>query len=91
ENRVAIDFLYQAIYKVREEMVKRFQKRKTLHAGIQNFEKIFILLVIDVIERYTYGDANLNYKLISEMRIFKNVEQDFGRQSAIRERNTVMS
>ncbi|XP_015934547.1 uncharacterized protein LOC107460676 [Arachis duranensis] len=30
ENRVAIDFLYQAIYKVREEMVKRFQKRKTV-------------------------------------------------------------
>ncbi|XP_015945424.1 uncharacterized protein LOC107470540 [Arachis duranensis] len=30
ENRAAIGFLYQAIYKVREEMVKRFQKIKTV-------------------------------------------------------------
>ncbi|KAL4394203.1 hypothetical protein AHAS_Ahas02G0128500 [Arachis hypogaea] len=39
--------------------------------------------LLDVIERYAYGDANLNTKLTSEKRIFKNAEGDFGRQSAI--------
>ena len=46
--------------------------------------------LLDVIEKYTYGDPDLNSKLTSEMRIFKNAEQDFGRPSAIRERSTVM-
>ncbi|XLR06325.1 hypothetical protein S83_034263 [Arachis hypogaea] len=105
-------FLYQAIYKVREEMVKRFQKRKrvvdsylkildtrwdsqlrkNLHVAgywlnlafrfnAEEFEKHKQTTsdLLDVIERYAYGDADLNSKLTSEMRIFKNAEQDFGR------------
>ncbi|XLS76983.1 hypothetical protein HN51_061208, partial [Arachis hypogaea] len=109
---VAMGFLYQAIYKVREEMVKRFQKRKrvvdsylkildtrwdsqlrkNLHVAgywlnlafrfnAEEFEKHKQTTsdLLDVIERYAYGDADLNSKLTSEMRIFKNAEQDFGR------------
>ncbi|XLR10281.1 hypothetical protein S83_038219, partial [Arachis hypogaea] len=123
EDRAAMGFLYQAIYKAREEMVKRFQKRKrvvdpylkildsrwdsqlkrNLHAAgywlnpafqfnAVEFEKHKQTTsgLLDVIERYSYGDADLISKLTSETRIFKNVEGDFGRQSAIRERSTVM-
>ncbi|XLR24070.1 hypothetical protein S83_051970, partial [Arachis hypogaea] len=46
--------------------------------------------LLDVIEKYAYGDPELNSKLTSEIRIFKNVEQNFRRPSAICERNTVM-
>ncbi|XP_057733926.1 uncharacterized protein LOC130949126 [Arachis stenosperma] len=75
EDRAVMGFLYQAIYKAREEMLKRFQKKK------EEFEKhkqtTFGLL--NVFERYAYGDADLNSKLTSEMRIFKNAVGDFGR------------
>ncbi|XLR22498.1 hypothetical protein S83_050398, partial [Arachis hypogaea] len=57
----------------------KFEKHKQTTSGL-----------LDVIERYAYGDADLNSKLTSEMRIFKNVEQDLGRQFAIREQSTVM-
>ncbi|XLR48570.1 hypothetical protein S83_033230, partial [Arachis hypogaea] len=121
EDRVVIDFLDQAIYKVREEMVKTFQKRKRFvdpylnildtrwdsqlrknlhttgywlnlafrfHAGEFENHKQTTSSILDVIERYAYGDAYLNSKLTSEMKIFKNVEQDFGRQSEIHDRST---
>ncbi|XP_072067062.1 uncharacterized protein [Arachis hypogaea] len=96
KDRAAIGFLYQAIYKAREEMVKRFQKikrvvdpylkildthwdshlRKNLHAvgywlnpvfrfNAREFEKHKQTTsgLLDVIERYTYSDADLNSKL----------------------------
>ncbi|XP_052114416.1 uncharacterized protein LOC127745586 [Arachis duranensis] len=56
-----------------------FEKHKQTASGL-----------LDVIERYAYGDADLNSKLTSEMRIFKNAEGDFGIQSVIHERSTVM-
>ncbi|XP_015950221.1 uncharacterized protein LOC107475100 [Arachis duranensis] len=97
EDRAAMGFLYQAMYKAREDMVKRFQKRKRV---VEPYLKILdsqfdkhkdtISGLLDVIERYAYGDADLITKLTSEKRIFKNAEGDFGRQSAIRERSTVM-
>ncbi|XLR40515.1 hypothetical protein S83_025175, partial [Arachis hypogaea] len=123
EDRAAMGFLYQAMYKAREDMVKRFQKRKrvvepylkildsrwdlqlkrNLHAAgywlnpafrfnFAEFDKHKDTIhgLLDVIERYAYGDADLITKLTSEKRIFKNAEGDFGRQSAIRERSTVM-
>ncbi|XLR17376.1 hypothetical protein S83_045314 [Arachis hypogaea] len=98
KDRAAIGFLYQAIYKAREEMVKRFQKikrvvdpylkildthwdshlRKNLHAvgywlnpvfrfNAREFEKHKQTTsgLLDVIERYTYSDADLNSKLTS--------------------------
>ncbi|XLR22149.1 hypothetical protein S83_050049, partial [Arachis hypogaea] len=97
EDRAAMGFLYQAIYKARGEMVKRFQKRKKvadpylkiLDTQLEKHRQMTSGL-LDVIEKYTYGDPDLNSKLTSEMRIFKNAEQDFGRPSAIREQSTVM-
>ncbi|XP_025651956.1 uncharacterized protein [Arachis hypogaea] len=98
EDRAAMGFLYQAMYKAREDMVKR-----NLHAAGYWLNPAFrfnsaefdkhkdtISGLLDVIERYAYGDADLITKLTSEKRIFKNAEGDFGRQSAIRERSTVM-
>ncbi|KAL4306301.1 hypothetical protein AHAS_Ahas16G0164600 [Arachis hypogaea] len=82
EDRPAMGYLYQAIYKAREEMVRRFQKRKKHKETISG--------LLDVIEKYAYDDPVLNSKLTSEKRIFKNAEKDFGRPSAIRERTTVM-
>ncbi|XLU24950.1 hypothetical protein S245_061016, partial [Arachis hypogaea] len=110
EDRAAMGFLYQAMYKAREEMVMKFQKRKrvvdpylkildsrwdlqlkrNLHAAEFDKHKETIPCLLDVIERYAYGDADLNTKLTSEKRIFKNAEGDFGRQSAICERSTMM-
>ncbi|XP_025665166.1 uncharacterized protein [Arachis hypogaea] len=97
EDRAAMGFLYQAMYKAREEMVMKFQKRKRV---VDPYLKILdsqfdkhketIPCLLDVIERYAYGDADLNTKLTSEKRIFKNAEGDFGRQSAICERSTMM-
>ncbi|XP_020961369.1 uncharacterized protein LOC107647674 [Arachis ipaensis] len=46
--------------------------------------------LLDVIEKYSYDDSELNTKLTSEKRIYSNAEDDFGRQSALRERSTVM-
>lgn len=123
EDKPAMGFLYQAIYKAREEMVRRFRRnkkkvepylmildkrwdsqlRRNLHAAgywlnpscrfnVEEFEKHKMTTsgLLDVIERYAHGDPELQSKLTSEMRIFKNAELDFGRQAAIRERNTVM-
>ncbi|XLR43378.1 hypothetical protein S83_028038, partial [Arachis hypogaea] len=97
EDRAVMGFLYQAIYKAREEMLKRFQKkkedtrwdsqlRKNLPTAEFEKHKQTTFGLLDVFERYAYGDADLNSKLTSEMRIFKNAAGDFGRQSAIRER-----
>nr|XP_029154502.1 uncharacterized protein LOC114927741 [Arachis hypogaea] len=94
EDRAAMGFLYQAMYKAREDMVKRFQKRKRV---VEPYLKILdsqfdkhkdtISGLLDVIERYAYGDADLITKLTSEKRIFKNAEGDFGRYSSGCERN----
>ncbi|XP_072076791.1 uncharacterized protein [Arachis hypogaea] len=123
EDKAAMDFLYQAFYKAREEKVKRFQRRKkivepylkildtrwdsqlkkNLHAAGYWLNPAFLFNanefekhkqttsgLVDVIEKYAYGDLELNSKLTSEMRIYKNAEDDFGRQSALHERSTVM-
>ncbi|KAL4294292.1 hypothetical protein AHAS_Ahas18G0213500 [Arachis hypogaea] len=105
---------------VREEMVKRFQRRKkivepylkildthgdsqlckNLHAAGYWLNPAFRFNaekhkqstsgLLDVIEKYAYGNPELNSKLTSEMRIYKNVEDNFGRQSALHKQNTVM-
>ncbi|XLR68362.1 hypothetical protein S83_019034, partial [Arachis hypogaea] len=106
--RAATSFLYQAIYKARGEMVKRFQKRKkvansylkildtrrdsqfrkNLHAAKFEKHRQTSFDLLGIIEKYAYGDPDLNYKLTSEMRIFKNIEQNFERLSGIYERST---
>ncbi|XP_015953522.1 uncharacterized protein LOC107477941 [Arachis duranensis] len=120
EDRAAMGFLYQAMYKAREEMVKRFQKRKrvvdpyfkildsrwdsqlkrNLYAtsywlnlafrfNSTEFDKHKQTTsnLLDVIERYDYSDADLNTKLTSETRIFKNAEGDFGSQNRMRKQS----
>ncbi|XP_057740274.1 uncharacterized protein LOC130957434 [Arachis stenosperma] len=101
EDRAAMSFLYQAIYKAIEEMDA--QLKKNLHAAgywlnpafrfnAAEFEKHKQTTsgLLDVIEKYAYDDPVLNSKLTSEKRIFKNAKQDFGRPSTIRKRTTVM-
>ncbi|KAL4287008.1 hypothetical protein AHAS_Ahas19G0143200 [Arachis hypogaea] len=123
EDKAAMGFIYQAFYKAREEMVKRFQRRKKivepylkildthwdsqLHKNLHvagywlnpafrfnadEFEKYKQTTsgLLDVIEKYAYGELELNSKLTSEIRIYKNAEDDFRRQSALRQRSTVM-
>nr|XP_025664895.1 uncharacterized protein LOC112763443 [Arachis hypogaea] len=123
EDKAAMGFLYQAFNMAREEMVKRFRRRKkivepylkildtrwdsqlkrNLHAAgywlnpafrfnAAEFEKHMQTTsgLLDVIEKYSYDDPELNTKLTSEKRIYSNAEDDFGRQSALRERSTVM-
>ncbi|KAL5122327.1 hypothetical protein HKD37_02G003148 [Glycine soja] len=46
--------------------------------------------ILNLIDRYTLGDLELQDKLNEDMRIYKNFEGDFTRRVAIRERNTVM-
>ncbi|XLR61623.1 hypothetical protein S83_012295, partial [Arachis hypogaea] len=67
------------------------QFRKNLHTTEFEKHKQTTFGLLDVIERYACGDADLNSKLTSEMRIFKNAKQNFERQSAIRERSTLMT
>ncbi|XP_057760427.1 uncharacterized protein LOC130980802 [Arachis stenosperma] len=56
-----------------------FEKHKQTTSGL-----------LDVIEKYSYDDPELNTKLTSETRIYSNAEDEFGRQSALRELSTVM-
>nr|XP_025670108.1 uncharacterized protein LOC112769867 [Arachis hypogaea] len=123
EDKAAMGFLYQAFNMAREEMVKRFRRRKKIvepylkildtrwdsqlkknfHAAgywlnpafrfnAAEFEKYKQTTsgLLDVIEKYSYDDLELNTKLTSEKRIYSNAEDDFGRQSALCERSTVM-
>lgn len=46
-----------------------------------NIDKLFQVL-LDVIEKYAYGNPDLRSKLTSEMRLFRNAKGDFGRASA---------
>nr|XP_025608049.1 uncharacterized protein LOC112701517 [Arachis hypogaea] len=124
EDKAAMGFLYQAFNMAREEMVKRFRRRKkivepylnildtcwdsqlkkNLHAigywlnpafrfNAAEFEKHKQTTsgLLDVIEKYSYDDPELNTKLTSEKRIYSNAEDDFGRQSTLHERSTVMT
>ncbi|KAL2951693.1 hypothetical protein AAZX31_19G067500 [Glycine max] len=123
EDKPAMGFLYQAMHKAREEMVRRFQRnkrkvepylevldrrwdsqlRKDLHAigyllnpacrfNAKEFEKHRNTQssILELIDRYTFGDLELQDKLNQDIRIHKNSERDFARRAAIRERNTIM-
>ena len=46
--------------------------------------------LLDVIESYAYGNPTLRSKLTNEMKLFKNVEGDFGRVTAISDRHTML-
>ncbi|XP_039119289.1 uncharacterized protein LOC120255512 [Dioscorea cayenensis subsp. rotundata] len=120
DDRPAMGFIYEAINKAREEMRKRFQRRKkrvepylkivdsrwdrqlhkNLHAAgywlnprfqynNQEMEnhKHTISGLLDVIERYSNENSDLRSKLTSEMKFFRTAQGDFGRRSAISDRN----
>jgi len=45
---------------------------------------------LELIDRYTHGDLELQDKLNEGTRIYKNSEGDFARQTEIREWNTII-
>ncbi|KAF1871388.1 hypothetical protein Lal_00020181 [Lupinus albus] len=47
--------------------------------------------LLDVFEKHAHGDPDLLDKLTSEMRIYKDVEFDFGRPAVIHEQSKVIS
>ncbi|KAG5060098.1 hypothetical protein GLYMA_01G096900v4 [Glycine max] len=79
EDKLTMGFLYHAMHKAREEMVRRFQRNK---------KKVEPYLTI--LDRFTTLYPKSNSHLTSEFRLYKNIEGDFGRQSIVRERNIVM-
>ena len=46
--------------------------------------------LLDVIEKYAYGNPTLRSNLTKEMKLFRNAEQDFGRVSAVSDRNVML-
>ena len=42
--------------------------------------------ISNVLEKYAYGNLPLQSKITSEMKLFRNAEHDFGRESAINNR-----
>ncbi|XVF04569.1 hypothetical protein REPUB_Repub05bG0095300 [Reevesia pubescens] len=123
DDRPAMGYLYEAIHRAREEMLKRFQGKKkkvdpylkildarwdrqlhkNLHAAgywlnprnqyntiemAKNNQTISRLL--DVIEKYSHGNSVLRSKLTSEMKVFRTARGDFGRISAISDRDVML-
>ncbi|XP_022844306.1 uncharacterized protein LOC111367586 [Olea europaea var. sylvestris] len=43
--------------------------------------------LLDIIERYAYGQPDLGSKLTGEMRLFRQAQGDFGRLSAVADRH----
>ena len=39
--------------------------------------------LLDVLEKYAYGNLPLESKITSEMKLFRNAKHDFGRASVI--------
>ena len=46
--------------------------------------------LLDVIEKYSYGNPDLMSHLTSKMKLVRKTEGDFGRFSAIRDRNAML-
>ncbi|XP_057452033.1 uncharacterized protein LOC130743826 [Lotus japonicus] len=97
EDKPSMGSLYQAFFQTRDDMLRR-----NLHAAgywlnpacqfnLPEFVKHENTKngLFDVFERYAYGDHELERKLSSEMRIYKDAELDFVRPLAVRERNTI--
>ncbi|XP_073111156.1 uncharacterized protein [Elaeis guineensis] len=120
DDRPSMGYLYHAMHQARDEMIKRFRRRKivvepylrivdsrwdlqlhqNLHAAgfwlnpcFQYDSKLMdkhprsVSGLLDVIERYSFGNPTLQGNLTNEMRLFRNAENDFGRSSAINDRS----
>ena len=46
--------------------------------------------LLDVIEKYSYGNPTLQSKLTSGMKLFRNAKSDFGKKSAINDREAML-
>ncbi|XP_073099112.1 uncharacterized protein [Elaeis guineensis] len=120
DDRPSMGYLYHAIHQARDEMIKRFRRRKIvvepylrivdswwdlqLHQNLHTagfwlnpcFQYDSKLMdkhprsvsgLLDIIERYSFGNPTLQGNLTNEMRLFRNAENDFGRSSAINDRS----
>ncbi|XP_061337800.1 uncharacterized protein LOC133284749 [Gastrolobium bilobum] len=72
-------------------LVDRYLLNPRSHFNYEEFQKHELTTsgLLDVIERHAYRDVDLQSNLTATMRIFREAEFNFGRQAAIRERNTV--
>jgi len=122
DDRSSMRYLYDAIHHAKEEMMRRFQKRKArvkpfidiinnqwegqlyrnlyaaafwlnprfqYDANIMDKHMSTISGLLDVLEKYAYGNLLLQSKITSEMKLFRNAEHDFGRASAINNRTLI--
>ncbi|XP_073107332.1 uncharacterized protein [Elaeis guineensis] len=120
DDRPSMGYLYHAMHQARDEMIKRFRRRKivvepylrivdsrwdlqfhqNLHAAgfwlnpcfqydseLMDKHPRSVSGLLDVIERYSFGNLTLQGNLTNEMRLFRNAENDFGRSSAINDRS----
>ncbi|XP_073114865.1 uncharacterized protein [Elaeis guineensis] len=120
DDRPSMGYLYHAMHQARDEMIKRFRRRKivvepylrivdsrwdlqlhqNLHAAgfwlnpcfqydseLMDKHPRSVSGLLDVIERYSFGNPTLQENLTNEMRLFRNAENDFGRSSAINDRS----
>ncbi|XP_073109325.1 uncharacterized protein [Elaeis guineensis] len=120
DDRPSMGYLYHAMHQARDEMIKRFRRRKiivepylrivdsrwdlqlhqNLHAAgfwlnpyfqydseLMDKHPRSVSGLLDVIERYSFGNPTLQGNLTNEMRLFRNAENDFGRSSAINDRS----
>ncbi|XP_027156260.1 uncharacterized protein LOC113757051 [Coffea eugenioides] len=123
DERLAMGYLYAAMHRAREELLRRFSRKKkivdpflkiidskwdsqlhkNLHAAgywlnpayqynsldLEKHRHITSGL-LDVIEKYSYGNPDLMSNLTGEMRLLCKAESDFGRVSAIRDRDVML-
>ncbi|XP_073105199.1 uncharacterized protein [Elaeis guineensis] len=90
DDRPSMGYLYHAMHQARDEMIKRFRRRKIVvepYLRIVDSQWDFISGLLDVIERYSFGNPTLQGNLTNEMRLFRNAENDFGCSSAINDRS----
>eukprot|EP00258_Populus_trichocarpa_P043485 XP_024459504.1 uncharacterized protein LOC112327975 [Populus trichocarpa] len=87
DDRPAMGYLYEAIHSAKEEMLRRFQKKRTKYdVNLMDRYINTISGLLDDVEKYANGNAILLSKLTSEMKLFRNAEHDFGRVSAKNDR-----
>ncbi|XP_061983055.1 uncharacterized protein LOC133702746 [Populus nigra] len=119
DDRPLMRYLYDVIHHAKEEMMRRFQKRKArvkpfiniisnrwdeqfyrhlyvaafwlnprfqYDANIMDKHMSTISGLLDVLEKYAHGNLPLQSKITGEMKLFRNVDHDFGRVSAINNR-----
>ncbi|XP_019418493.1 PREDICTED: uncharacterized protein LOC109329267 [Lupinus angustifolius] len=87
EDKSAMGFLYQAFFKARNEMERRFQRNKTkIKPYLEIMDSRWDLKLKRNIHAAGYW-LNPQYKLTSEIRIYKDVELDFRREVVICEQS----